>query len=227
MIRARDVMTSPVITVKATTTVKEVARLFLERRISAAPVLDDQGKLVGIVSEGDLVHRSEISTERRRPWWLVLMAGDEGLAAEYIRAHATRVDDLMSRNVITAAPDTPLHEIAEMLEKYGIKRLPIVRDGQLVGIVSRANLVQAIATSGSKLDVPLSDATIREKLLTHLNKQSWAHTAVLNATVNGGVVDLWGFVESDTERKAIRVAAEATAGVRAVNDHMTARPSAE
>jgi len=227
MIRARDVMTSPVITVKATTTVKEVARLFLERRISATPVLDDQGKLVGIVSEGDLVHRSEISTERRRPWWLVLMAGDEGLAAEYIWAHATRVDDLMSRNVITAAPDTPLHEIAEMLEKYGIKRLPIVRDGQLVGIVSRANLVQAIATSGSKLDVPLSDATIREKLLTHLNKQSWAHTAVLNATVNGGVVDLWGFVESDTERKAIRVAAEATAGVRAVNDHMTARPSAE
>ena len=227
MIRARDVMTSPVITVKATTTVKEVARLFLERRISATPVLDDQGKLVGIVSEGDLVHRSEISTERRRPWWLVLMAGDEGLAAEYIREHATRVDDLMSRNVITAAPDTPLHEIAEMLEKYGIKRLPIVRDGQLVGIVSRANLVQAIATSGSKLDVPLSDATIREKLLTHLNKQSWAHTAVLNATVNGGVVDLWGFVESDTERKAIRVAAEATAGVRAVNDHMTARPSAE
>jgi len=227
MIRARDVMTSPVITVKATTTVKEVARLFLERRISATPVLDDQGKLVGIVSEGDLVHRSEISTERRRPWWLVLMAGDEGLAAEYIRAHAKRVDDLMSRNVITAAPDTPLHEIAEMLEKYGIKRLPIVRDGQLVGIVSRANLVQAIATSGSKLDVPLSDATIREKLLTHLNKQSWAHTAVLNATVNGGVVDLWGFVESDTERKAIRVAAEATAGVRAVNDHMTARPSAE
>ena len=227
MIRARDVMTSPVITVKATTTVKEVARLFLERRISATPVLDDQGKLVGIVSEGDLVHRSEISTERRRPWWLVLMAGDEGLAAEYIRAHAKRVGDIMSRNVITAAPDTPLHEIAEMLEKYGIKRLPIVRDGQLVGIVSRANLVQAIATSGSKLDVPLSDATIREKLLAHLNNQSWAHTTLLNATVNGGVVDLWGFVESDTERKAIRVAAEATPGVRAVNDHMTARPSAE
>ena len=227
MIRARDVMTSPVITVKAITTVKEVARLFLERRISATPVLDDQGKLVGIVSEGDLVHRSEISTERRRPWWLVLMAGDEGLAAEYIRAHAKRVGDIMSRNVITAAPDTPLHEIAEMLEKYVIKRLPIVRDGQLVGIVSRANLVQAIATNGSKLDVPLSDATIREKLLAHLNKQSWAHTTPLNATVNGGVVDLWGFVESDTERKAIRVAAEATAGVRAVNDHMTARPSAE
>jgi osmotically-inducible protein OsmY len=93
-----------------------------------------------------------------------------------------------------------------------------------VGIVSRANLVQAIATSGSKLDVPLSDTTVREKLLTDLNKQKWGHTALLNVTVNGGVVDLWGFIESDTERKAIRVAAEATPGVRVVNDHMTARP---
>jgi osmotically-inducible protein OsmY len=108
-----------------------------------------------------------------------------------------------------------------MLEKYGIKRLPIVRDEQLVGIVSRANLVQAIATSGSKLDIPLADTAIREKLLKELNRQSWAHTVLLNAIVNGGVVDLWGFAESDTERKAIRVAAEATPGVRAVNDHMT------
>jgi CBS-domain-containing membrane protein len=219
--KARDVMTSPVITVKPTTSVKEVARLFLERRISAVPVVDNQGKVIGMVSEGDLVHRAEISTERRRPWWLVLMAGDPGLAAEYIKAHAKRVSDIMSRNVITAAPDTPLNEIAETLEKYGIKRLPIVHDGQLVGIVSRANLVQAIATSGSKLDIPLSDTTIREKLLKELNRQSWAHTVLLNPIVNDGVVDLWGFAESDTERKAIRVAAEATPGVRAVNDHMT------
>jgi CBS-domain-containing membrane protein len=219
--KARDVMTSPVITVKPTTSVKEVARLFLERRISAVPVVDNQGNVIGMVSEGDLVHRAEISTERRRPWWLVLMAGDQGLAAEYIKAHAKRVSDIMSRNVITAAPGTPLNEIAEMLEKYVIKRLPIVHDGQLVGIVSRANLVQAIATSGSKLDIPLSDTTIREKLLKELNRQSWAHTVLLNPIVNDGVVDLWGFAESDTERNAIRVAAEATPGVRAVNDHMT------
>jgi CBS domain-containing protein len=219
-------MTLAVSTVKPTASVKDVARLFMEQRISAAPVVDDQGKIVGIVSEGDLVHRFEISTLRRRPWWLVLMAGDEGLAAEYIKAHAQHVADIMTRTVITATPDTPLQEIAEMLEKYGIKRLPIVRNGQLVGIVSRANLVQAIATSGSKLDVPSSDTTIREQLLTHLNKQNWAqgHTALFNVTVNGGVVDLWGFIESDTERKAIRVAAEATPGMRAVNDHMTARP---
>jgi CBS domain-containing protein len=225
--RARDVMTSPVVTVKATASVKDVARLFLERRISGVPVVDDQGQIVGIVSEGDLVHRSEIGTERQHPWWLVLMAGDEGLAAEYIRAHAKRVADIMTRNVITATPDTPLHEIAEMLEKYGIKRIPIVHDEQLVGVISRANIVQAIATSGSKLDIPWSDTTIRQKLLAHLNKQDWAHTTPLNVTVNGGVVDLWGFIESDIERKAICIAAEATPGVRAVKDHMTARPYAE
>ena len=222
--KARDVMTSPVVTVKPTASVKELARLFIDRHISAVPVVDDQGMLVGIVSEGDLVHRSEISTVQRRPWWLVLMAGDEGSAADYIKAHAKQVADVMTRRVVTAAPDAALHEIAETLEKHGIKRVPIVRDGEVVGIVSRANLVQAIATSGSKLDVPLSDTTIRERLLTHLNRQSWAHATLLNATVSGGVVDLWGFIESDTERKAIRVAAEATPGVRAVNDHMTARP---
>ena len=223
--KARDVMTLAVFTVKPTTSIKDVACLFMERRISAVPVVDDQGKIVGIVSEGDLVHRTEISTERRHPWWLDLMVRDEVIdAKEYIKAHAKRVADVMTRNVITAAPDTSLQEIAEILEKYGIKRLPIVRDGRLVGIVSRANLVQAIATGGSKLDTALSDTSIREKLLTELNKQNWAHTALLNVTVNGGVVDLWGFIESDTERKAIRVAAEATPGVRTVNDHMTARP---
>ena len=225
--KARDVMTSPVITVGPTASVKEVAQLFLERRISAVPVVDDQDKIIGIVSEGDLVHRSEISTERRRPWWLALMAGDEALVGEYIKEHANQVNDIMSRSVITATPDTPLHEIAEKLEKNGIKRLPIVHDRQVIGIVSRANLVQAIATSGSKLDIQLSDAAIRENLLTHLSEQSWAHMRPLNVTVNCGVVDLWGYVESDSERKAIRVAAESTPGVRGVNDHMTAQPVAK
>ena len=114
---ARDVMTLAVFTVKPTASVKDVARLFIEQRISAVPVVDDQGKIVGIVSEGDLVHRSEISTERRHPWWLDLMAGDEVLAAEeYIKAHAKRVADIMTRNVITAEPDTPLQEIADTLQ---------------------------------------------------------------------------------------------------------------
>lgn len=218
--KASDVMASPVITVKPNASVKDVAKLFLERRISAVPVVDDQGKLVGIVSEGDLIHRSEIGTERRWSWWLLLVAEDRTLAADYIKTHATKVADVMTRNVLTAAPDTPLYEIATMMEKNAIKRVPIVRNGQLVGIVSRANFVQAIASSGSKLEIPLSDATIRDRLLAHLKTQSWAHTGLLNATVNDGVVDLWGVSSSEAERRAVRVAAETTPGVRAVNDHM-------
>jgi CBS-domain-containing membrane protein len=152
-----------------------------------------------------------------------LLAEDQALAADYIKAHGRKVEDVMTRNVVTATPDTPLNEVARLLEKHGIKRVPIVRDGQLVGIVSRANLFQAVASSGSKLEIPVSDASIRDKLLAHLNAQRWAHTGLLNATVNDGVVDLWGITASETEQKAIRVAAETMAGVRAVNDHMMVR----
>ena len=183
--------------------------------------MDDLGKLVGMVTEGDLIRRSESGTEQQRPWSPVLMISDQRLAEDYVKSHASRVADVMTAKVITATPDTPLNEIAESLEKNGIKRVPIVHDGQVVGIVSRANLVQVIATSGSKLDIPLSDLTIRDKVLKHLNSQRWAHTALLNVTVNGGVIDLWGLAASEAERHAIRVAAENTPGVRAVNDRLT------
>jgi CBS domain-containing protein len=125
--------------------------------------------------------------------------------------------------VITASPDTPLHEIAGLLERHSIKRVPIVKDGKLVGIVSRANLLQALASSRRDLETPLADGTIRERILAHLNSQPWAHTLLLNVTVNDGVVDLWGITGSDAERKAIRVAAESTSGVTAVNDHLVRR----
>jgi CBS domain-containing protein len=221
--KAHDVMVSPVVTTTASSTVRDVARLLLERRISAVPVVDDAGKVVGIVSEGDLMHRSEADTERRRSWWLRLLPADEMLASEYAKAHARKVADVMTRRVITASPDTPLHEIARLLEKNSIKRVPIVRDGQLVGIISRANLIQAVASGRKELDISLSDTTIRDKLLTELNRQPWAHTALLNVTVDGGVVDLWGITGSEAERKAIRVAAESTPGVRAVNDNLVNR----
>jgi CBS domain-containing protein len=222
--KARDVMVSPVITVKPSSLVKEVATTLLEQRISAVPVVDDQGKLVGIISEGDLMHRSEAGTERRRSWWLLGWTGDATLGAEYVKAHARKVADVMTRDVITATPETPLHEIAALLERNSIKRVPIVKDGQLVGIVSRANLIQAVASTRKDLEIPLSDATIRDKLLAHLTDQVWAHSLLLNVTVSGGVVDLWGITNSDAERKAIRVAAESTPGVCAVNDNLITRP---
>jgi len=224
--KARDVMVSPVISVKPSCTVKEVAKTLLERRISAVPVVDDSGKLAGIVSEGDLMHRAEIGTQRRHSWWLRVLTGDDALAAEYTKAHARTVADVMTRDVITASPDTPLHEIAALLERHSIKRVPIVKDSELVGIVSRANLLQALASSHKDLDIQLSDTTIRDRILAHLNNQPWAHTLLLNVTVNGGVVDLWGITGSDAERKAIRVAAESAPGVTAVNDHLV-RQSAQ
>jgi CBS domain-containing protein len=220
---ARDVMVAPVITVKPSTMVREVAELFLASKISAAPVVDGQEKLVGIVSEGDLLHRVEAGTERHRSWWLKGFVGDDTLAAEYVKAHGLKVSDVMTHSVITGTPQTPLHEIAALMEKNGIKRVPIVESGQMVGIVSRSNLIQAVATSRKLLDIPLSDTTIRENILSHLKKQPWAHTSMLNVTVNAGVVDLWGIAESAAERKAIRVAAESTLGVCAVNDNLITR----
>lgn len=223
--QVRDVMVAPVITVSPSTSVQEVARLLLEKRISGVPVLDSDGKLVGIVSEGDLLHRAEADTKRRRSWWLHAFAGNDTLAAEYVKAHARKVSDVMTRHVVTATPQTPLHEVATLMEKNAIKRVPIVENGHLVGIVSRANLLQAVASSHAMLEVSSSDQIIRERLLSNLNSEPWAHTSLLNVTVSGGVVDLWGIADSKTERKAIKVAAESTPGVCAVNDNLMTRPA--
>ena len=222
--KARDVMVSPVITANPSSSVKEVAKTFLEHRISAVPVVDDHGKIVGIVSEGDLLHRAEAGTQRQHSWWLLGFIGGDTLAFEYIKAHARTVAEVMTTNVITAAPDTPLHEIAALLEKKCIKRVPIVEDGQLVGIVSRANLVQAVASARKGLEIPRSDSSIRDKVMGKLKAQPWAHTSLLNITVNDGIVDLWGITQSDTERKAIRVVAETTPGVCAVKDNLIKGP---
>jgi CBS-domain-containing membrane protein len=225
--KARDVMVSPVITVKANSLVRDAAKTLLGRRLSALPVVDDKGNLAGIISEGDLMRRVEAGTERQRSWWLRFLAGEETVAAEYAKSHARKVGDVMTRDVVTATPETPVAEIAALLEKHAIKRVPIVRDGQLVGIVSRANLIQVVASAPKGLEIRLSDSAIRDKLLAHLRAQPWSHTWQLNVTVNGGVVDLWGLTYSDNERAAIRVGAENIPGVRAVNDHLYVRPKGE
>ena len=126
--------------------VVEVAETLLASRISAVPVIGERGELVGIVSEGDLMRRSEARTERRRAWWLEAFKGRTTLANDYVQANAQKVADIMTRNVVTATPDTPLGEIAALLERHHIKRVPVVRNGKVVGIVSRANLIQALAS---------------------------------------------------------------------------------
>ncbi|WP_050626051.1 CBS domain-containing protein [Bradyrhizobium viridifuturi] len=223
--QARDVMVSPVITVDSNATVRRVASLLLEHRISAVPVVGKDGELVGIVTEGDLMHRSESGTERPYSWWLRLLAGDAQMASDYVKSHAVKIADIMTRKVVTATPETPLYEIAMLLEKHDIKRIPIVNaTGHLVGIVSRANLLQAVASARPKLEISPADSVIRKKLLGELREQPWAHTFNLTATVQNGVVDLWGYAPSAAERTAIRVAAESIPGVVAVNDHLLETP---
>lgn len=147
------------------------------------------------------------------------------MASDYVRSHAVKIADIMTRKVVTAAPETPLYEIAMLLEKHGIKRIPIVdKADRLVGIVSRANLLQAVASARPKLEISPADSVIRKKLLGELRAQPWAHTFNLTATVENGVVDLWGYAPSAAERTAIRIAAEAIPGVVAVNDHLLETP---
>ena len=219
--KARDVMVSPVITTKPTASVKEVARMLLTHHISAVPVVDNADKLVGIVSEGDLMRRADLGTERHRSWWLAaLFAEEDALAAEYVKQHSRKVADVMTKRLVTASPETPLNEIAGLLERHSIKRVPIVGNGALVGIVSRANLIQALAGDRRRLDISVPDAQLRDKIMAELRMQPWAHTLLLNVTVNDGIVDIWGITRSEAEKQALRVAAEITPGVRAVNNNV-------
>ena len=222
---AADVMVTNVITVGPDARVQDVAHIFLTNRISAVPVVGSDGKILGIVSEGDLMRRAEAGTGRRRSWWLALLTGTDALAAEYVKEHSRMVADVMTRHVITAAPETPLGDIADILEKKGIKRVPIVKDGRIVGIVSRANLLQALASLRKQIEGgPPNDMTVREAVLERLKAAPWSRPSLINVIVQDGTVELWGIVESPTQKKAVRVAAEETPGVRAVNDNLIVRP---
>ena len=224
--KAADVMVSAVISVRPSARVEEVAGILLASRISAVPVIDEQGELLGIVSEGDLMRRAEAGTDRSRSWWLEYLTGKQVLAAEYVKSHSHKVTDVMTRSVITATPETPLGEIATLLERNRIKRVPIVQNGKVVGIVSRANLLQALAGMPRKntATASASDSQIRDEVLSRLNGELW-RPSMLNVTVRDGTVDLWGFVASDDEKKATRIAVESIPGVRTVNDHLTIPPA--
>src|SRR5271169_5814083 len=225
--RAVDVMTSEVISVDENATVPAVARLLAERGISAVPVVDKDDRVIGMVSEGDLLHRSETGTEKCRSWWLEMMASTNQLAGDYIKSHSANVKDVMTRDVISVSDTTPLADIAILLEANRIKRVPVVRDGKLVGIVSRANLVRALAmtTNEPSSKAKVDDHTIRDKLLAELKAQKWAEVSPANVTVKDGVVHLWSSYLSEQEKRALVVAAETTPGVRRVEDHMRPVPA--
>ncbi|HEX2552567.1 MAG TPA: CBS domain-containing protein [Microvirga sp.] len=218
---AADVMVAQVVTVAPDATLQEAARVLLEHRISGLPVVDEAGRLVGVISEGDLLRRTEIGTERRRSWWLEMMVSQAVKTEEFVRSHATRVADLMTADVVAAAEETPLHEIASLLERHGIKRVPILREGRLVGLVSRANLLQAFAAAAAAQRAPETvrdDRSLREAVIRRLKQVPGGMPWLVTVTVEAGVVELRGPVTSPEQRQALRVAAETTPGVRAVDD---------
>lgn len=228
---ARDVMTTEVITVNPSTTVRSLAALLSEKSISGAPVIDATGRLVGIVSEGDLLHRAETGTERRvqrrRSWWLDSVAAEEEAARDYVKAHGRTVNDIMSRDVVSVSETTDLGEIAHLLETKKVKRVPVLRDGRVVGIVSRANLVRALATTSSApaIVADSDDRTIRARLLDELKNQRWANVWDSDIMVRDRVVHVW--IADDqpvAERDALRVAAENIPGVQRVEEHVVPAP---
>ncbi|MDQ2695421.1 MAG: CBS domain-containing protein [Pseudomonadota bacterium] len=210
------------ITVAPDTGVAEIARLLLERHISAVPVVDPDNRLLGIVSEGDLIHRPELGVRhRRRSWWLTLLAGDEEPTAEYVKTHGLRAAQVMTSPVVTVTEDAPADRIVRLLEERRIKRVPVVREGRLVGVVTRSDLLRGLIAR-REAPQPASapdDQAIREAILKTLREEGMPDNYI-NIVVTGGVVHLWGLAHSDKERQALRIAAETTPGVRAVEDHL-------
>lgn len=221
-----DVMTTRVVTVQADTSVREIASLLLKHRISAVPVVDAEQRVIGIVSEGDLMRRADNEAEARHSWWLAAFASPGEKAAVYVKTHGLRASDVMTRSLITVTEDTPLPEIARLLEKHHIKRVPVLRNDRLVGIVSRADLLHGLVAQKAESIEPGSgdDRSIREKLLQALWNEVGLEKGWISVTVEDGIVQLWGTVETEAERQAAQIAAENTAGVMAIENHIGRMP---
>lgn len=217
---AADVMTqSALVTVTPRTTIADAAGLMLQHRISGLPVVDEKGQLLGIVTEGDLLRRTETGTERRHKPWLELLLGPGRLAQEYVDAHAQFVSEVMTRDVVSVTPQSPLSEVVRLMERRNVKRLPVLEAGRLAGIISRANLVRALVNN---LPEPAerSDAEIRDCILAEMAKQPWGPRASVAVQVMAGVVELTGALTDERERIALRVLAEGIPGVKAVRDRV-------
>jgi CBS domain-containing protein len=223
--QAQDVMTTKVVSVAPHTPVDEIAKLLLERQISAVPVVGDDRRLLGIVSEGDLIH--ELGQDGApRSWWLDLLASPQARAAAYLKSHGRLARDVMTRSVIAVTPDAPLPQIARLLEARRIKRVPVVQDGQLIGIVSRADLLRAFALQpAAEAAARADDRDLRERLTVEFEDAGLVWHPYVNIVVNDGVVHLWGIVRIGSEIDALRVAAERIPGVVRVESHLTVRPS--
>jgi len=218
--RAHQIMTRSVTTVTPETTILEAANIMLQRHISGLPVVDTAGKLVGIVSEGDFLRRSEIGTQRKRGRWLKFLLGAGKAATDFVHEHGRKVSEVMTQDPLTITEDTPLEEIVAKMESDGVKRLPVMNGDKLVGIVSRANLLQAVASLARDIADPTADDDhIRRRIIDALEKNDWCPFG-LNVVVRDGVVHLSGVITEERSRQASIVGAENVAGVKKVHDHL-------
>lgn len=217
--QAKDFMTTAVATVQPEATVQDIAKLLLARRISAVPVIGADGTVVGIVSEGDLMRRPETGTERHSSWWLTLLDSSEERALDYVKSHGGTAGDVMTRDVKTVGEDASLEEIAETLERHNIKRVPVLRDGRLVGIVSRVDLLRGLVARQAAPAVTASDEELKKQVEAAI-LQAGAGFAFLSVVVSGAVAHLWGSVGSEVEKRAAGMAAEGVPGVKSVRNEI-------
>jgi len=220
--KVRDIMSTRVVSIAPDANVLEAVRLMLQNHISGLPVIDRSGALVGVVTEGDFLRRSETGSERKRPRWLEFLMGPRRLADEYVHAHARKVEDVMTREPITITEDAALDEVVRIMERRRIKRLPVVRGTQVIGIVSRANLLHALASLGAAASPPAkTDVAIREQLLAEFDRQTWAPVALIDVMVKDGTVELWGTITEEAQGDALKICAENIPGVKSVVSHLT------
>jgi CBS domain-containing protein len=216
-----DVMTRNCVTIAPDATVEEAVSLMLSRQISGLFVVDKEGDLAGVITEGDLLRRDELGTQRHRPWWLRLLASPARQAHDFSQANGRHVHDVMTEDVLSIGQDAPLEDVVATMEKHRIKRLPVTADGRVVGVVSRSDLLRALIGRVRPAEPQdIDDRSIRTAILNALEAEAWAPTTTLNVTVAGGVVDLWGTITNEQERHGIRVIAENAAGVKSVKDHL-------
>jgi CBS domain-containing protein len=219
--KASDVMTRKVISISPEATIVDAIGLMLKNHISGLPVIDQEGKLVGIVSEGDFLRRPETGTERTRSRWLDAFFGPSGAARAYLRSHGSKVREVMTASPVTVAEHTPLDQVVHLMETHRIKRLPVVHRGKVVGILTRANLILALASiQRAARTSRTDDRAIRDHILSAIREQSWTAGASIDVTVRNGVVDLWGTISDMAQRDALKTLVTATPGVRKVADHL-------
>jgi len=219
--RAGDVMTRNVATVAPETTVDKIVETLMNRHISAVPVVDEAGRVVGIVSEGDLVRRQELGTDKHPSWWLRLIGPSEDRAHDYLKSHGIHAKNIMTKDVVTVSEDTHLAKVADILENKRIKRVPVLRDGKLVGLVSRADIIRGLATHKAPLRAPSKDdATLREAIEKEIGDGAGVRSYGVNIIVTEGIAHLWGFVDSTEVKEAMMLAAERVVGDGKVEDHL-------